>query len=307
MKKIISVIVLIISCISVKAQFDSDGNLKIGYQKKIYSLSVEPYKFELTPFTINGDTEFRNYYGTGDFKFFVSNGTHGNGNTIGLLIKENGNIGIGTTNPSQKLDINGGVKLNLDTHGQGLRLINNANSAGTYVTFTDHDGKSANIGSFDDNYADINYRNSLQFFARNGKDFRFATSPNGNAGTNKLVILNNGNIGIGTINPDMKLTVNGNIHAKEVKIDLNIPAPDYVFKKDYDLRTIEELEKFIEKNNHLPEIPSAKQFEKNGVMQAEMDMNLLKKIEELTLYTIQQQKEIEELKSLVKQLIELKK
>ncbi len=194
MKKIISILFISISYISGFAQLDSNGNLKIPYQKKIYSLSVEPYKFELTPFTVNGDTEFRNYYGTGDFKFFVSNGSHGNGNTIGLLIKENGNVGIGTTSP------------------------------------------------------------------------------------------------------DMKLTVKGNIHAEEVKIDLNVPAPDYVFKEDYDLRSIEELENFIKENSHLPEIPSAKEFERNGIMQAEMDMNLLKKIEELTLYTIQQQKEIESLK-----------
>ena len=121
----------------------------------------------------------------------------------------------------------------------------------------------------------------------------------------RLTISFNGNVGIGTTNPDMKLTVKGNIHAEEVKIDLNVPVPDYVFKKDYQLRTIEELEKFIEENNHLPEIPSAKEFKRNGVMQAEMDMSLLKKIEELTLYTIQQQKEIEELKVQNKKLLEI--
>lgn len=112
----------------------------------------------------------------------------------------------------------------------------------------------------------------------------------------RVKILRNGNVGIGTTNPDMKLTVNGNIHAKEIKIDLNIPAPDYVFKKDYKLKTIEKVEKFIKENHHLPEMPSAREFEENGIMQAEMDMNLLKKIEELTLYTIQQEKEIENLK-----------
>ena len=124
----------------------------------------------------------------------------------------------------------------------------------------------------------------------------------------------NGFVGIGTVNPDMKLTVKGNIHAEEIKIDLNVPAPDYVFKNDYQLRSIEELEEFIKQNSHLPEIPSAKEFEQNGVMQAEMDMNLLKKIEELTLYTIQQQKEIEnlkkeneELKSLSDRLAEIEK
>ena len=81
----------------------------------------------------------------------------------------------------------------------------------------------------------------------------------------------------------MELTVNGKIHTKEVKIDLAISTPDYVFKSDYELRSIEEVESFIKEHNHLSEIPSAREFAENGVMQAEMDMNLLKKIEELTL------------------------
>jgi len=105
-------------------------------------------------------------------------------------------------------------------------------------------------------------------------------------------------VGIGTTSPDMKLTV------KEVKIDLSVPAPDYVFKDEYKLRSIEEVEQYITKNSHLPEIPSAKEFKKNGVLLAQMDMDLLKKIEELTLYTIQQQKDIETLK---KENTELKK
>jgi hypothetical protein len=121
-------------------------------------------------------------------------------------------------------------------------------------------------------------------------------------GTNeRLRITYNGNVGIGTTNPDMKLTVKGTIHADEVKIDLSVPAPDYVFKKNYNLRSIEEVERFILENSHLPEIPSAKDFEQNGVMQAEMDMNLLKKIEELTLYTIAQEKKLKSQDSMLKE------
>ncbi len=116
-----------------------------------------------------------------------------------------------------------------------------------------------------------------------------------------------GKVGIGTTTPDMTLTVKGVVHAEEMKIDLNIPAPDYVFKSDYDLRSIEEVEEFIAKNSHLPEIPSAKEFAEHGVMQGEMDMHLLKKIEELTLYTIEQQKEIDRLKAIEERLSKLEK
>ncbi len=164
----------------------------------------------------------------------------------------------------------------------------------------------------DNTSTSLNLKNPIGFWHLSGPR-SYETNNNfsvfWNDGTYKryFTILDNGNVGIGTLNPDTKLTVKGNIHAQEVKIDLSVPAPDYVFRNDYNLKSLEEVEKFIDKNNHLPEIPSAKEFEQNGILQAEMDMNLLKKIEELTLYTIQQQKEIEELKSLVKELIETKK
>lgn len=158
----------------------------------------------------------------------------------------------------------------------------------------------------------------LLFFGHgNGIKNIFGISTSTDSGLNwasRFSITQQGNIGIGTPNPDMKLTVKGNIHAEEVKIDLNVPAPDYVFKKDYNLKSLEEVEDFIKENSHLPEIPSAKEFEQDGVMQAEMDMNLLKKIEELTLYTIQQEKKInklekenESLKIINLKLLELQK
>ncbi|MEO7044321.1 MAG: hypothetical protein ABI091_03380 [Ferruginibacter sp.] len=75
-------------------------------------------------------------------------------------------------------------------------------------------------------------------------------------------------VGIGTINPDSKLTVAGNIHVQEVKVTLNAgQVPDYVFAKDYKLKSLEEVEKYIKENKHLPEIPSAQEIEKNGCWQ----------------------------------------
>nr|WP_321485474.1 hypothetical protein [uncultured Draconibacterium sp.] len=94
------------------------------------------------------------------------------------------------------------------------------------------------------------------------------------------------NAGVGTSRPDAKLTVNGKIHTKELRIDVNVPAPDYVFHKDYKLLPFSELEKFIRRNKHLPDIPSAKEMQREGLTLSEMSFLLLKKTEELTLYII---------------------
>lgn len=97
-----------------------------------------------------------------------------------------------------------------------------------------------------------------------------------------------GNVGIGTPNPDAKLTVKGTVHAEEVKVDLNVPAPDYVFEDTYNPISLEEIKGYISSEKHLPEIPSAKQMEANGIDLGDMNMKLLKKVEELTLYVIEQ-------------------
>ena len=103
-----------------------------------------------------------------------------------------------------------------------------------------------------------------------------------------------GNVGIGTDNPDSKLAVNGEIHTKEVKVDL-VGWSDFVFFDNYKLPTLEEVEKHIKEKGHLKNIPSAKEVEENGILLGEMDSKLLQKIEELTLYTIHQEKQIQNL------------
>jgi hypothetical protein len=109
------------------------------------------------------------------------------------------------------------------------------------------------------------------------------------------LLVTGGKIGIGTVNPQNALDVNGTIHAKEVKVDLNGWA-DFVFEKNYNLPSLAEVNQFIEDNGHLPNIPSAQEVKENGVNLAEMQAKLLQKVEELTLYSIQQQKEIQSLK-----------
>ena len=104
----------------------------------------------------------------------------------------------------------------------------------------------------------------------------------------------NGSLGIGTTNPNgWKLAVNGKIRAKEIKVETN--WADYVFEDEYNLPTLQEVEQHIKEKGHLKNIPSAKEVEKNGVELGEMNKLLLEKIEELTLYTIAQEKRIQAL------------
>lgn len=104
-----------------------------------------------------------------------------------------------------------------------------------------------------------------------------------------------GKVGVGTSSPDYELTVKGKIHAEEVKVDLQVPAPDYVFKTDYSLLSLDEVQNHIDQYGHLPNIPSAREMEENGVNLGTMEMRLLEKIEELTLYLLQQEEQIQQL------------
>jgi hypothetical protein len=117
-----------------------------------------------------------------------------------------------------------------------------------------------------------------------------------------LRITDLGNVGIGTPSPDYKLDVLGTIRANEVKVATG--WSDFVFKPDYDLPTIQEVESYIDQNGHLPDIPSAEEVKADGINLGEMNAKLLQKIEELTLYAIELKKENEEMKSLNHQLLQ---
>ena len=115
--------------------------------------------------------------------------------------------------------------------------------------------------------------------------------------------LNGGNVGIGTSTPNEALEVNGTIRSKKVKVEAG-PWPDYVFESNYELRTLNSLEQYITANKHLPEVPSAAEVEKEGIDLGNMDATLLKKVEELTLYLIEQNKKQT---AILKRLDELEK
>ena len=118
---------------------------------------------------------------------------------------------------------------------------------------------------------------------------------------------NDGDFGIGTetIPSGYKLAVNGNgVFKGTVRVeeliceDVNLTSvPDYVFEKEYKLKSLVEIEAYVKKHKHLEEIPSAKEIVENGLDLKEMNLLLLKKVEEMTLHMIEMKKEIEGLKA----------
>ncbi|QNR87030.1 hypothetical protein H9N25_11910 [Pedobacter riviphilus] len=135
-------------------------------------------------------------------------------------------------------------------------------------------------------------RGGLKFYTREGDGLQ-----------TRMTIWPNGNVGIGTLMPAEKLTVEGKIKAREIRVD-GQGAPDYVFEDTYHKLSLAEVEKYIRLNKHLPEVPSAKEFERDGMAVGEMNKLLLKKIEELTLHLIEKEKE---LKSQAERLTEIEK
>ncbi|WP_210149210.1 hypothetical protein [Chryseobacterium scophthalmum] len=101
---------------------------------------------------------------------------------------------------------------------------------------------------------------------------------------------------------DYRVFIKNGIRTEKIKVDIAASNgwADYVFEKNYNLMPLNELEKFITENKHLPEVPTTKEAIENGIELKEMNILLLKKVEELTLYVIQQQKELQELKLKVK-------
>lgn len=245
-----------------------------------------------------------------------------------LVIKHDGNIGIGTLDPFAKLDVNGNIKTD------GLEVANNSpwffynydattlvettmlrlgkkyNASGEVFQLNVNDSGNKTFLTFSGrrNEAEYNWETKgfkmMSIYGVNNQGYRFQLFDQTDQEvkvqfrTSGESYLMGGNFGIGTTSPDEKLTVKGSIHAEEVKIEI-IPesGPDYVFKEDYPLASLEEIKAYITENKHLPEVPSAKEMEANGVELGEMNMLLLKKIEELTLLLIQQEERIKSLEA----------
>ncbi len=280
-----------------KIHFSQDGGLTSGYMGLIGDAG--------SLFT-NSNVNSLFVQSPGSFDFQIATN-----NMARVTVNNSGNMGIGTTTPSEKLEVAGhilasGVTTNIRIEGTGSGNYNGANlilsakgvnagnkHASTY--FITHRGLDG-VATLEMQRRDIaNTYNGTLLLYKDGHGWEFRTaSAVGSSGTSTMFsIKNSGNVGIGTTSPDAKLAVKGNIHTNEVKVDLlGAIAPDYVFYEDYDLKSLKAVEDYIASEGHLPNIPSAKEMEADGIKLKEMNLKLLEKIEELTLYTINQEKRI---------------
>jgi hypothetical protein len=232
-------------------------------------------------------------------------GTTSNFNSFAQTLNiYNGNVGIGTTSPVSALNVvRGGTNA---TNDYSSIHITTTGSGSIYGPILYLNGISGTAGR-------------MWGLASSGQADAGATGAAGNfaiydasAGVSRLVINSSGYVGIGTTTPREVLSVNGNIRSKEIKVE-TANWPDYVFKPQYVLPSLLEVKIYLDQNHHLPEMPSEQDVSKNGINLGEMVKIQTKKIEELTLYLIEkdkelteQQKEIKELKEQHKEIDELK-
>lgn len=321
MKCILAVAILLSVSSKILSQnlFPSSGKVGIGTNSPSALLHVNAGNIVLTnpagyPWGINIDA---NYTGTWAREFSISyNGTgklaafgvmgidstlsyaYLGGNTKNvagyfspwMTFKPNGYTGIGTIAPVDRLSI----ETTDSTANHFIRLENKAIA-----------GSLLYIGTASYNFPVTDYQkdNVIESYkdlhisaANSGSNLFFETGRLGVASQVRMTINGAGNVGIGTTNPGTnKLAVEGTVAARRVKVTSASPWPDYVFQADYHLPALSALEAFIIENKHLPDLPTAAQV-KDGVDLGEVNRLLVQKVEELTLYMIEMNKQNEMLR-----------
>ena len=231
-----------------------------------------------------------------------------------LFMSNNGFIGVGKTNPSVMFDVNGAFKA---TSATIPMITGNTEVTGT-LTANALTANNANIkGALSANSATIAgalAANSAIIYGTttiigaltaNSATINGAANISGalsasSATINGLLTANSAEITgkITGYSLSVKNTIAaGKIHTKEILVENTVPFPDFVFEDDYSLMNLQEVEQYIKEHKHLPAVPSAAEVEENGVNLGEMNAILIQKVEELTLYILDLQKQINELKT----------
>lgn len=277
------------------------GYLDVGPQNSYYSqfyTDITRGFYFNNSLTINGNISS---YNVSDMNIQTYDGTtYSNRMTIA---RSNGFIGINKTNPAYQLDVVGTVNATSYLVNGAPLSTSQWTSSGTTINYS---SGNVGIGQATPAYKlDVAGSINASSILINGQPFAGGGSQWATVGTSINYLA--GNVGIGTSSPDAKLAVKGTIHTNEVKVDLNgAVAPDYVFEKDYTLMSLEDIKSFIDANKHLPEIPSGKEMEENGLQLGEMNLLLLKKVEELTLNLISINERLKQLENENTELRKLK-
>ncbi|MFC1226714.1 hypothetical protein ACFE6N_23120 [Pedobacter sp. BG31] len=295
--------------------FPANGNVGIGLTDPTDKFQIEGNQFSIRNATTNNGIIF-NVNAFGHPAILPTNGIGTMDKSL-LLAPYGGNIGIGLNNPTSKLDVFG----NITSFNAAFGQTNSNTSTKNYANFSSNNHGTVLMSSnlfFSDN-DDLKIANTHPSMSGasvvipgNGQNHQggilfYTNTPGpvteGQAFTGMLsmTIKANGDVGIGTGMPREKLSVNGNIRAREIKVEAT-NWPDYVFEKGYKVGTLEELESYIKANKHLPDMPTAKDIEANGLELGEVVKMQQKKIEELTLHLIEKDKQINNQNTKVKDL-----
>ncbi len=282
----------------LSAQGDTAANPAIGFQSAVSTPSV---------------AQNDGGGGNGIFRPLANTMAFSTASTERMRINSGGYIGIGTTNPLQRLHLNGNEYIqngfltigisapsntfsNLQVHNSAIMVSGTNGAGGPMIVFSD------NVNST----AYPNGRWGIEYVPNKGLNFWQPWNPSTGGGGNYFMLLkDDGKVGIGTENtPSIvgsadisayKLYVKGGILTEEVRVRTG--WADYVFADDYDLKPLSEVENFISENKHLPNVPSSQQVEEEGISLGEICKIQQEKIEELTLYIIEQNKRIEALEA----------
>jgi len=221
-------------------------------------------------------------------------------------------VGIGTPNPDRQLVVEGSQALGkfrrysatTPTHSPAFLFerARGTNTAPSDILAGDYLGKVQFRGRVSGGMPEYG---ALAFIAsdkaQNGR-FSFIDR---DLVTERMVVLNTGNVGIGTIAPTALLDVAGDLRVRGTILygaPAAAPVPDYVFHPEYKLMPLPQLEQYLKTERHLPNVPNANEIQEKGVNLGDFQMKLLEKIEELTLYTVEQAKQIQEQQKTIQKL-----